>query len=200
MDWMSLLPALGAGAVFGAAITQLATWAREASGEKRRQQREAVYTAMRAAVALEAFAWACDEHLQDRSGEQAMGMVSNAGKLPRLAELPANVDWRSFDTRLASDVLGFPARIDAAQNQAFRSSFEESDHWESEPAATILGDAALQLAMQIRRRYSLTDGAVPLLVAERLREKKIALDRRKEEWRVRMEQREFAIAPPGAGV
>lgn len=194
MDWMIVLPALGLGAVLGAVITQFATWLREASGEKKRQQREAVYAAMRAAVALEAFAWACDEHLSDRSTDQAMGTISQAGKLPRLAELPSNVDWRSFDPRLASDVLGFPARIDAAQNQAVRSSWEEGDHWASESAAILLGDAALELATQIRHRYSLKDGAVPRQVADRLRERRIDMERRREEWRVRLEREPASAA------
>ncbi len=186
MDWIVILPALGAGTVIGAGITQIATWVRESNGDKKRQAREALYTAMRAAVALEAFAWACDEHLQDRSGTHAMGMINEAGKLPRLAEFPSNVDWRSFDIRLASEVLGFPAKIDAAQNRAYRLSWETNDHWESEPAAIALGVAALELATRLRRQYQLNEGAVPPDVAEGLRAKKIDLDRRTAEWRETM--------------
>ena len=200
MEWLVILPAIGMGTVLGAAITQIVTWVREAHGETKRQAREAVYTAMRTAVALETFAWACDEHVKDRSVTHSMGMIDAPGKLPRLMEFPASVDWRFFDTRLASEVLGFPARVEAAQNEANRLSWEINDHWESEPAAITLGDAAVELATRIRARYALDECAVPIDVAARLRKRKMELDRRRDEWRERMAaERQDQERPPPIG-
>lgn len=60
---------------------------RRPQNRQQAKEREAVYAAMRASVALEAFAWACDGQLKDRSGSHAMGMISGARKLPSLAAL-----------------------------------------------------------------------------------------------------------------
>jgi len=84
-----------------------------------------------------------------------MGRINQAGELPRLDSFPTDINWREFDTELAFDVLGFPARIEAAQAECYRVAWEMDDFWKSEVEAVALGSAAWNLAVAVRRRYKL---------------------------------------------
>ncbi|MGO4287758.1 hypothetical protein [Bosea sp. TAB14] len=201
--WTVLLPA-AIGGVFAAFVNQGLKWAIDTFTENKKTGADSTYLAMRVAVIMEAFVSACDAHLRDRDVAADVHGISEAGKLPLLADFPADIDWRSCDSSLGSEILGFPTRIASAQSDAYRASWESNDFWVTHTEAVNLAVAAWDIAERLRAHYKLPPNGLLAPLASALLRKKSANDSRqaaqREKWledaeKARTAVRSGAITP-----
>lgn len=134
-----------------------AKWAIDAFWvERRKNQSDALYAAVRATVILERYVLQSEAHISDREVEHSRtGRLTDVGDLPSLDPFPPDLNWRAFETELTFKVLSFPGRIADAQAACERSAAEIQDYYDSQEEAKKLGLAAWEIALAIRNRYQL---------------------------------------------
>ncbi|WNJ89189.1 hypothetical protein [Bosea sp. 685] len=186
LSLVSILQLAGFGGVVAAVANQTIKWGVDSFTENRKRKFDATYVAIRVSVILEAYVSACDTHIRNRDVAHDIQGISAAGDLPKLAEFPSNIDWRSCDSALATEVLGFPTRIEAAQSEAVRADWASNDYWVTHLEAVNLGVAAWDLAVRFRTRYRLAPNEMLTEVADALKKQKSKNDMRlvalREKW------------------
>ena len=108
--------------------------------------------------------------------------------LPTPDQLPADINWRAFDTELAFRVLSFAADVEAAQ-VACDLEEGETGHWTGNSAAIRLGLAAWDTALAIRKRYKLGKNRELEKLLPLLKDRKMEKARRRGRWRAEQTNR-----------
>lgn len=166
------------GVAVGAFITQGSTWIRET----RIQKLAAKYLAMRLAVTLEEFAIDCgfliNKNSRAETGDDDEGPCGN---LPTLGEYPTDAAWNALEPGLANRALSF--RNDLAvsgETIEFRWDMENAIQSEAcNDEAAKRGIQALNLAVDLRKKYDLPPYSPGYDVGGRL--KKYVADSKKRE-------------------
>ena len=154
-DWATLAKsALGAG--FGtAAMTGILSVYRDT----RHRKSQAAYMAMRLAVTLESYAYACSEFIAENANTQPppdREFPDWNTSLPELAAYPDDLDgWRAIDRKLAGRCLNFRNRIHGSQgliSATWEYAMEDLEDTLSEQAAAR-GLEAWELASALRSKH-----------------------------------------------
>lgn len=153
---LTFVLAVASSTVFAAVITQLVTIVRD----HRKTKREAAFTALFVAIALEDYASTCSNLISDSENfDSTDGQVGKAhGKVAELPDYPASVEWKPFGIDDTTKVLSF--RVDVDNTRAMLS-----DMWDFQDEDSIvplvreqsarLGRDALALAADLRQRWRL---------------------------------------------
>ncbi|CAN7342464.1 hypothetical protein [Bosea sp. LjRoot237] len=175
-----------------------AKWAIDAFWvERRKNQSDALYAAIRTTVILERYVQQSEAHMSDREVEhERMGRLNDVGELPSLDPFPPDVNWRAFDTELTFKVLSFPGRIAGAQAACERAAAESQNYYDSGDEAKKLGLGAWEIALAIRSRYKLGANDKVRAMLPLLSDRRMELARRAGEAMARW--KENRAADPGA--
>jgi hypothetical protein len=156
-DWATIAKsAIGAG-VGAAAVQGFISLYRE----RRTTKAQASYMAMRLAVALESYAYACADFIgknNNASHRQDEEFPDWDVSLPELAPYPIDPDgWRAIDPTIAGRCLNLPNKIHASQGLIgsiieFKPE-DLGDYLKQQAAAR--GWEAWQLATQLRGKYGI---------------------------------------------
>ncbi|WP_336812203.1 hypothetical protein [Bosea sp. MMO-172] len=110
------------------------------------------YSAVRCVVMLERYVQQAEAHLTET--EIAFSREQTLESLPVPDPLPADINWKNFDTALSFRVLSFAAEVELAQ-AACDLEERETGYWIGNTEAKRLGLAAWALAVSIRKQYGL---------------------------------------------
>jgi hypothetical protein len=149
-----------------AVLSQLLGWVIDYRKEQRTTHRDASYLALRLAVIMESYATDCAEAISDN--DLFDSSEGHAGKqhavLPKLAEYPPEIEWRSVDASLASRILSFRSEIVLADRSVafWWEVGPENAGTECDSQTGKCGYRAWRLASDLRTRYSLP----PLNISE----------------------------------
>lgn len=161
ITWGSLLTLAGTTGVISAVFTQGITWVREWRAASTKTRANAAYLALRLAVILESYAYACSEFISDNGGAQHRPDEEYPDWRVTLPEVPPYPDdpdgWRAMDRKLAGRVLGFPNKIRGSQGLiqlTIEYKTEELGATLDEQAAAR-GLEAWQLAEELRSRHDI---------------------------------------------
>jgi hypothetical protein len=156
-DWATLAKsALGAGFGSAAMTGILAVYQ-----DRRHRKSNAAYMAMRLAVILEAFAYACSEFIGENSSKQTppdQEFPDWNTSLPELSVYPEDADgWRAIDRKLAGRILNFRNRIHGSQGLIATTWEYASDELEDTliEQAAARGLEAWELASALRSKHGI---------------------------------------------
>lgn len=167
MDWTALLTFAATAGVISAIVNQLLTGGREWLLARSKTKAHAGYHALRLAVLLEAYAYACASFVEEnaiaehRPDEEFPEWKT---KLPPLPPYPDDPEgWKSVDLKDAARALNFRNRIDGSQGVISATiEFSTQDLGETlNEHASGRGLEALELARTLRRKHGL--GPVELI-------------------------------------
>lgn len=157
--WLELLKLFGSGVV-AASAAQILVWWREARNDRAVLGRDARYLAIRLAVILEEFAFACASLLDDSKTARRSGgyLGQRSTRLPELKPYPTDADWKTLKPSLLDRALTFINEVHVAAEELnswprVAESDDVSDHCEK--YAGLLGLRALETARDFRRTYKL---------------------------------------------
>jgi hypothetical protein len=144
-------------------VTYAVTWWREAGREKRSQDRDGRYIALRLVAVLERFARECADVIYDNKNADPHDEYdpNNRGvyKLPELGQYPTDADWKALDPLLASRAFSLPTEIDLTKDQIRFWWDVVGDEYamltEASEQAGKCGYRAWMLATELRSRYQL---------------------------------------------
>lgn len=130
-------------------------WIRDAITEKKRMKREARYAAIRIAVELERYSQDCWALIQRMDGETERAVTPVNPSLPDLPNFPPDIEWKALKQDLAAEVLSFSNGVRRASHAAEYSRAFESNPYDYEVQANVLGADAYRIAMHVREKYQL---------------------------------------------
>jgi len=160
MDWLDFLKLI-IGAGIGSALVQgLLPLLRDLFQRKK----QATYMAMRLAVTLENFAWACANLIQDNHNAQTLADEEYPEwdvSLPVLPPYPDDDDgWRSLDRKLAGRCLVFRNRLQESDS-IIRTTIDLLDGEDTkiaiDEAAAKRGLEAWDIAVALRQKHRIED-------------------------------------------
>jgi hypothetical protein len=147
--------------VVSALLTQLLTGGREWWLARLKTRAHASYHALRLAIVLEAYAYACANFIADNASAQHppdQEFPDWKTKLPELPPYPDDVEgWRAIDLKLAARALNLRNRIDGSQGFIYSTieyTMENLEHALDEHSAGR-GLEAWEIAVALRRKHRL---------------------------------------------
>jgi len=127
--------------------------------DRRMRRKQAAYMAMRLAVVIENFAWACANLIQNnRNAQTPPGEEHPAWEvaLPELLAYPEDVDgWRAIAPKLAGRALGLRNKLHES-NSMIRNTMafnKEELGWVLDEQAASRGLEAWQIAIDLRKTH-----------------------------------------------
>jgi hypothetical protein len=127
--------------------------------DRRMRRKHAAYMAMRLAVAMENFAWACANFIQDNHNARIPPDEEYPAweiALPELPAYPEDVDgWRALAPKLAGRVFGMRNKLNES-NSTIRNIIEFNKAelgWVLDEQAASRGLEAWRMAVDLRRTY-----------------------------------------------
>lgn len=150
----SIIVLVAGSSVLAAIVTQTISAIRE----YRQRNREAAFSALYVAIALEDYAGQCSSLISDSENYESSGGYAGAarGNIAPLPDYSQSIEWKPFGIKATTKVLSF--RIDIDNTRA-----RIDDYWEYDDEDSIvplvreesakLGVAALKLAIDLRRQW-----------------------------------------------
>lgn len=195
--WGNLVTFAGTAGVVSAVLNQGFGWLRDWRTASVRNKAHAGYLALRVAVLLESYAYACSEFISDNGAAPHLPdqeFPEWDTSLPELAPYPDDADgWRAMDRNLAGRILGFPNKVRSSQGiirLTIEHTLEDLGEALDEQAAER-GLEAWQLAEELRERYRIPAADVVWSYAKNLQ---AALDGAKKAQAERAEKQAHYLA------
>lgn len=161
MDTIQIVSLVAGSSLAAALLTQGVGWIRDAVTAHSKKKAHASYLALRLAILLEAYAYACATIIQKNGNAETRPDEQYPDwevKLPPLPEYPDDAEgWRSLKLDLASRALALRNRIDGSQ-AIIDVTIEYAEHEleeELDGQFGARGMEAFQIAADLRRRYDL---------------------------------------------
>lgn len=160
ISWGSLVALAGSAGLISAAFTQGITWLREWRTTSVKSKASASYLALRLAVTLEGYAYACASLIAKNNSAPPRedGHPDLIITVPELPGYPDDADgWRAMDVKLAGRCLDLRNRIGGSQGLIFSVlDVDEDAVWDTvAEQVSERGLEAWSIARDLRRKYDL---------------------------------------------
>ncbi|MEO5329657.1 MAG: hypothetical protein H7829_15615 [Magnetococcus sp. THC-1_WYH] len=184
------------GVITGAALT----WVKDWLLQKKSNDRNARYLAVRVVCALDQFAMDCldvayDDGLVDGQMDYQNGRSPQVEE-PNSVHLPDDVRWESIDVKLTYKALSLPARLAAAKDRVsqvaeFDGGPYDDTMEERQYQFAILGLYVLNTTREFRRLFNVPElDHLDFSPAERLGSIKQQIEESREKHRIRLQELE----------
>lgn len=140
-----------ASAIWTSIWTALVAW----KTEHRRQKSQATYVALRAAIALEAYAIRCWQILYSGPEHYRQTGSPMAASVLELEGMPSDGDWKDVRPSLIDEALSFVDTVSIAKVIAEHARQFEGNPFEADTFAKERGRAAWAIAENLRTEYDL---------------------------------------------
>jgi hypothetical protein len=129
--------------------------------ERRMRRKQAAYMAMRLAIVLENFAWACADLIQANQNARTPANAKYPCReiaLPELLAYPEDVDgWRAIAPKLAARVLGLRNKLHESKSTILNTAEfnKEELGWLLHEKAASRGLEAWRIAVDLRKTHGI---------------------------------------------